>query len=79
MATMPQEADIPQPKPSIHMSVTIEFEHMTWGELRGFIAMADHDGVPDDEMVALAFVPDVDDFEPIGLTFSTYVGADGDI
>lgn len=73
MATVPEAA---QPKPSIVQSTTIHFDHMTWGELRQFVAMADLVFVDDGEPVAFAWnESDYDDpnSPPIGLMFTGLV------
>jgi hypothetical protein len=76
MATVAIAPDPPQPKSSILIEVTLSFEHMTWGDLRRFVELADRNHVSDLDEVALDFEPDVDDFEPTGLMFRT---RDGDI
>ena len=74
MATVPEAA---QPKPSISQSVTLNFDHMTWSDLRQFVGMADQAFVDGGETVTLAW--DESDSEdpyapPIGLTFSVLAG-----
>jgi len=69
MATVAMAPDLPQPKSSIVIEVTISFDGMTWADLRRFVALADRNQVSDCDEVALHFIPDVNDFEPTGLTF----------
>jgi hypothetical protein len=74
MATVPKTSEQAQQKPSICVSVQINFDHMTWGELKHFITLADREHVDDSEPVCLAW--DESDYDdsyaaPIGLKFST--------
>ena len=76
MATVAIAPDIPKPKSSIVIEVTLDFDGMTWAGLRRFVALADRNHVSDDDEVALNFEPNVDDFEPIGLVFRMPDGGD---
>jgi len=77
MATVPEAT---QSKPSISQSVTLHFDHMTWGDLKRFVALADLVYVDDSESVDLAWDDeDANDpyAAPIGLTFCSLIGGLG--
>lgn len=67
----PDASELDQPDHGlILMSCCAPFDGLTWGTLRRFVALAGKWDVSDDAAVELDFVPEVDDFEPIGLKFT---------
>lgn len=72
---IPQNDQPNRPKSSLVTTITLEFDGMTWGDLRRFVALADQWNVRDEQDVVLDYVPDIDDFEPTGLLFHARGGA----